>query len=468
MRNPILSVILTGVALAAAGPAHANVEVQAFGAGAVLVSPSDTDSWRVIIEHYRDDSRDGFRVRQVAFGDPTIFETDNNCVGNLLFNDVLCNAIPTLIQMSTSSHNGPNELAVGGSNVACQEVEVRPNVNGPFEKTTVLVDMRGADDIVRPLFHCGGQETVTGNNLLTPEFIGDGGSGNDSLTGGRLNDSFTGNTGNDRLVGGSGDDELIGDAGVDVLDGGAGTDTVKYEGSGSVTVTLDGDANDGRPNERDNVIRTETVLSAGGGDRLTGSSAAETLDGGAGGDEITGGNGADTLRGGDGNDFIDARDNASTDVVRCGEGFDEVVADLQDSVQILVAGIVTARGGSACDRVERFAVDDGPPAQVVTKRVTIAGDGSLGIRLACPRRARITCRGKLRLIDARRPGRTLASARYVALRGRRSATVELVLSKKEARQARARGSITTMTRERGVSKKGPRSAVNTLRVRRGS
>ena len=269
-------------------------------------------------------------------------------------------------------------------------------------------------------------------------------------------------------MGGSGDDELIGDAGADVLDGGAGTDTVKYEGSGSVTVTLDGDANDGRSNERDNVIRTETVLGAGGNDRLTGSSAAETLDGGAGADEITGGNGADTLRGGDGSDFIDARDNASTDVVRCGLGFDEVVADLQDNVEILATGPVTNKGGSACDRVERFAVDDGPPAQVVTKRVTIAADGSLSVRLACPRRARISCRGKLRLVDARRPGRTLASARYVAVRGGRSASVELRLSKKEARQARARGLITTVTRERGVSRKGPRSAVSTLRVRRGS
>ena len=469
MRYPVLSVILAAVALAAAGPAQGAVRVDsAPGLGAFLDHQPDSDGWRVIIEHFSDSSRNGFRARQIGFGDPTIFESSNQCSGNSVFNDVVCNSIPETIQMSTGAvTNARNELAVGGSNGPCQEVTVGTGTAG--EQTVVILDLRGGDDIVRPLFGCGGQENVAGNHLLAPQFLGGGGAGNDSITGGRLNDSFRGDSGNDRLSGASGDDELVGNDGADVIDGGPGTDTVKYEGSSPVTVRLDGSANDGRSGEGDNVVGTEVVISGAGNDTLTGSSAANTLDGGAGNDQITGGNGADTLRGEDGDDLIDARDNASTDVVRCGNGVDNVIADLQDSVQILAAVPPQPKaGGSACERVERFAVDDGPPAQVVTKRVTIAATGSLSVRLRCPRRARVTCRGKIRLVDASSPRRTLASAVYVAERGHRSSPVRLRLSKSEARRIRARGVVTTVTREHGVSKKGPRSAINTLGVRRGT
>ena len=354
VRYPVLSVILTAVALAAAGPAQGAVRVDsAPGLGAFLDHQPDTDGWRVIIEHFSDSSRNGFRARQIGFGDPTIFETSNQCSGNSVFNDVVCNSIPETIQMSTGAvTNAPNELAVGGSNGSCQDVAVGTGTSGG--QTVVILDLRGGDDIVRPLFGCGGQENVAGNHLLAPQFLGGGGAGNDSITGGRLNDSFRGDSGNDRLSGGSGDDELVGNDGADVIDGGPGTDTVKYEGSSPVTVRLDGSANDGRSGERDNVIGTEVVIGSAANDNLTGSSGAETLDGGAGNDQIAGGNGADTLRGEDGDDLIDARDNASTDVVRCGNGSDEVIADLQDSVQILGTpaprGVGAPASGSSASR----------------------------------------------------------------------------------------------------------------------
>ena len=56
----------------------------------------------------------------------------------------------------------------------------------------VLIRMGGGNDVVRPLFGCGGQANVTGTNRLSPRFWGGGGSGNDSLTGGRLDDELGG------------------------------------------------------------------------------------------------------------------------------------------------------------------------------------------------------------------------------------------------------------------------------------
>lgn len=88
--------------------------------------------------------------------------------------------------------------------------------------------------------------------------------------------SFTdlvGGTGNDTLNGQGGNDDLTGDAGADILDGGGQTDTVRYPILNSVTVTLDGSANDGRSGEDDNVRAVETVITGAGNDRITGSSA---------------------------------------------------------------------------------------------------------------------------------------------------------------------------------------------------
>jgi len=152
-------------------------------------------------------------------------------------------------------------------------------------------------------------------------------------------------------------------------------------------------------------------------------------------------------------------------LVHCGDGFDEVVADLEDTVELTFLVLQPMTGGPACDRVERFAVDDGPSAEVVNRSARIAADRSLRVTLACPRRARVTCRGKIRLLEAVRGGRELASARYVARRGRRSAPVRLVLTAQEAHRIRARGVVATVTRENGVSKKGPRSATSALTIR---
>lgn len=100
----------------------------------------------------------------------------------------------------------------------------------------------------------------------------DGGGENDVLRGGDGGDTLVGGPGRDRLVGRGGDDFLRGDDGADRLDGGpgddslqggpgpdrligrGGTDTVIYVGRAQpVSVTFDDSANDGEPDERDNV-----------------------------------------------------------------------------------------------------------------------------------------------------------------------------------------------------------------------
>jgi hypothetical protein len=342
---------------------------------------------------------------------------------------------------------------------------------------------------------CTGDQS--GVNRLHPIFDAKGEAGADTLTGGRRDDTLDGGQGADVINGSAGDDTLVGRTGPDqvsgssgndlfvegpttsagtvegananglfpdVLDGGSGTDTVRYNRLLRVTVRLDNNPNDGESGEGDNVKGIENVEASPKNDILVGSSAANTLAGGAGDDDITGGTGADTLLGGGGSDVIDARDNSTRDVVRCGDGIDAVVADLQDDVEVTRSAVPTI-GGPACERVERFAADDGPPAQVENKAVRIAAGGSVRLRLACPRKARVACRGTIKLVEARRGRHTLASARYMVKRGRRSA-VRLQLSAKEVRRVRARGVVGTVTRERGVSKKGPRSTVNTLTVRR--
>ena len=118
----------------------------------------------------------------------------------------------------------------------------------------------------------------------------------------------------------------------------------------------------------------------------------------------------------------------------------------------------------ACERIERFAVDDGPPARIRGKTIRVSPGGALKIRLHCPAQAHVTCRGEMRLADSRRLARTLTRERYEIPR-RRSGTVSLHLTRAQANRARARGSITAITSEQGVSSKGPRSAFATFNVR---
>jgi hypothetical protein len=225
--------------------------------------------------------------------------------------------------------------------------------------------------------------------------------------------------------------------------GGNGDDDLR---GGQLNDTLSGGADE------------DSLLGGAGADTLLGGSANDTLEGDIGGDTLHGGTGTDILKAGAGNDEINSRDGVA-ESAGCGTGIDTVIADLQDTAPSAATDI-------GCENVQRFATDDGPPGRIVGRSVLVRRSGRLKLRLRCPRRAKVTCKGKLRLTHAGRR-RTLASKRYRVRRGR-TKTLRLKLSRRAARRARARRAIVVRTSERGVSKKGPRSTIKRLRVRRKS
>lgn len=276
----------------------------------------------------------------------------------------------------------------------------------------------------------------------------DGFGGDDVLRGGAGDDDLDGNGGADQVLGEDGDDLLAGDdqaaPGADLIDGGAGVDEVRdYVEYGTdihppADVSLDGQANDGRAGEGDNVVGVERfrayvsgrfvltdgdedwqvwsnmnsgdseVLAGGGNDRIVGEDARETIDGGAGDDyleggknhdTITGGPGRDTIFGDDtdascnadfpescvlyGNDAIDARDG-EVDQVDCGAGQDVVSADPADVVaancEVVTRGGVAGAPASAKATVARASLRKAL-ARGLKVRLAGAQPGKLALRL---------------------------------------------------------------------------------------
>ena len=187
-----------------------------------------------------------------------------------------------------------------------------------------------------------------------------------------------------------------------MIDGGPGFDQISnnwVSASGNyqppIVVSIDGAANDGRPDENDNVTDVESIYlneaatltgsdgpdefmvfnndapstfnGRGGDDKLTGFDLADTIDGGAGNDTIEGGYGHDTITGGPGHDASTAtparrratgssaatptattrstpRDGES-DEITCGIGEDVVDADPVDTVAADCETVHRSSGG---------------------------------------------------------------------------------------------------------------------------
>jgi Ca2+-binding RTX toxin-like protein len=121
------------------------------------------------------------------------------------------------------------------------------------------------------------------NDSFTPrgegeEFTIRGGAGDDLLTGGTDLNYFEPGTGTDRVI------------------GGPVRDSVSYaDHSTPVSITVDGQANDGSAGENDSLTGVEEYRGGSGDDTLTGSEGADSLNGGPGADLIIGAGGDDVL-----------------------------------------------------------------------------------------------------------------------------------------------------------------------------
>lgn len=196
----------------------------------------------------------------------------------------------------------------------------------------------------------GGADTV--NGMDGPTVI-HGGEGNDGVFGGAGNDQVFGEGGDDRLRGhggndiedgGAGNDDIgfspgithDSDPGADTQIGGPGTDRLRLSGhAGGMTISIDGQANDGTPGEGDNIgSDIEKIEGTTGNDFFTGSAGPDNFEGDSGDDEIHGAGGADDLYGGGGDDkmFGDAGNDklqgaAGADTVDGGAGLDQIYGD---------------------------------------------------------------------------------------------------------------------------------------------
>jgi Ca2+-binding RTX toxin-like protein len=199
------------------------------------------------------------------------------------------------------------ETVLGGSgndSIAGTDVtDTDPDTGEPLDGHNLLVGNAGNDLILG----LGGHDTLLGFN------------GNDQLIGGDEDDFVDGGAGNDQITGDAGDDILRGGAGLDTYNGGGGLDFADYsDRSAPLRITLDGIANDGETNERENVpANVEGVLGGSGPDTITGGAGGNFIDGGRGNDLLRGedgddtimpGLGRDTMFGGDGEDIADYSD----------------------------------------------------------------------------------------------------------------------------------------------------------------
>jgi Ca2+-binding RTX toxin-like protein len=233
-----------------------------------------------------------------------------------------------------------------------------------------------------------------------------GGGGLDELVGNDLANELEGGPGIDTLVGRGGDDELDGGRDPDVLAGSDGIDLVSYgTRSADVSVTLDGQANDGDATDlrADDVqADVEAVQTGSGDDVLLGNGADNILRGGRGSDTLDGRGGADDLSGGEGPDTaaFEARgagvqvsqDGVANDGNAQDRNADNVRADIETlsgtpHADVLrgADGAQTLLGREGDDRLEGLGGDDllngGPQASLIGDGTDVL-DGGAGVDTA--------------------------------------------------------------------------------------
>ena len=282
--------------------------------------------------------------------------------------------------------------------------------------------------------------------------------------------------------GGGGDDTflLARGTGRDIVTGGIGTDLATYAdrfgigspGSAGVHVKLDGQANDGDPN-----IDPPDSTAPGEGDNvgadvedLTGTKREDRLIGNGLKNVLFGDEGVDTLTGSSGEDTLIAREPATAgsgtpDVISCGAPNPFVLSTTSrfgvittSSVDRLEADLADPKPAD-CELLVDMAVDEPAPI-TIANRARRAGARGLRVKLTCPRAARRTCKGTLRLAGRRSGSR----ATSFSIKGGRKRTTVLRLSAKAAAALARRGvRARLVSNEEGL--KGEVNRVVLVRVR---
>jgi hemolysin type calcium-binding protein len=373
--------------------------------------------------------------------------------------------------------------------------------NGGNDKVTLALLTEAMPPLHGEAYGGAGDDTLRSapdfRDVPQPETYMEGEAGNDTIVTGNGPDELHGGDGNDTMQSFEGPDVVRGEGGddsvsagkeepaanvADVVDGGPGFDRIPDVDADynrgfddPVSVTLDGQPNDGEPSEGDNVIAVEklrvvadqatvvgsdsaddffveangsTIRGLGGSDRLVAYDGHDSIEGGDGDDYLEGGFGNDVLDGGAGvdrfmgdrtetdviaigSDQIRARDGAA-EQVSCGIGADTAQVDASDVVD------------SSCESVDRSAgpgpgPGGGPERPAILGRLSIRAIAARGltIRVACPAACAVTAELRVNRATARklRLGRSRVLARG---KGRRRSAGSLRVTIRVVRKARKR------------------------------
>jgi hypothetical protein len=325
-------------------------------------------------------------VQQVS-GQPVVVVVDDNgasVIDTTLGRDETTNQAFVAVQSNTGATPGAGCISAGPNIVGCEGEFAAIIVGGNGGNDKITMDLIA--DTLPPLtgLASGGEgddEISTPPDgrvgISHPETLLEGDGGNDKIVGGNGPDELKGGDGNDTLEAHQGPDVVRGEGGndsvsggkeepapnaADVVDGGPGFDTIPnlvndYDRlfDDDVSVTLDGQANDGEPGEGDNVIAVEKVNIVANHATFVGTDAAEdvfveantsTIRGLGGNDRLVAWDGHDNLEGGDGDDFLQG--GFGNDVLDGGAGVDQFLGDRTESGVFAVGNdTVRARDGNA-------------------------------------------------------------------------------------------------------------------------
>ncbi len=305
---------------------------------------------------------------------------------------------------------GPGCVAIVAIQVKCAGATVERlsfRLNDLNDSASVAASITGLGGQFDPgvsIVGDAGDDTITGGPNVTNALYGHDdffdGPGEDTLVGGSLDDRLSGSGGNDIVLGGGGRDDLSGGDGDDLVNGGAGPDNIDEglapngadlliggtgsnaisygQRSGDVSLSDNGQADDGQTGEGDNVnnqfilVQTgngdDTVVGSGGGVSYYTASGNDSIAAGGGGDQVNAGEGDDSVDGGDGPDQLNG--GPGDDTVDGGPG-DDALSDGSDETD---SGKDQYQGGPGIDRLDYFTseplsidldgvADDGRPGE---------------------------------------------------------------------------------------------------------